>query len=187
MHHVAGLEFPAQLTGRGVDGVEISVTAAEINCALRHYRAGEKNIESIGDGLVFRPHPVQALGLKAAFPTGGKFPARPARARVEGVKFSVVTQRINHAVAHRRARRRRTAGGVLPKLPSVRRVDRVDVAVVAAEIDHPVMPDRRGNNPVAGREFPFDPVEGTRCRARVHSGVRRTAPEHRLRRDKSGR
>ena len=53
MNDIAGFEFPLQFAGADIDGIEIAVAAAEINRALRDDRARQKDIERIGDRLVF--------------------------------------------------------------------------------------------------------------------------------------
>jgi len=52
MYDIAGLEFPAQVARDGVDRIEISVPAPEVDRALRHHRARKENIKRISDRLI---------------------------------------------------------------------------------------------------------------------------------------
>jgi hypothetical protein len=155
MDHVSCFEFPFQLAGRRVQGIEITVAAAEVDRALRYDGTGEKNVELIGHGLVLRGQAVYSLRFKAALAFRREFPPHAARLRVERVKLSVIADDIDGPVCHRGSGRHRAAGWTFPNLTTRFRIDGVDVSVVSAEIKNLVLADRRRNDAIAGRKFPF--------------------------------
>src|ERR1700704_4351062 len=141
MHDFAGFEFPFQLAGNGVERVQVSVPASEINRALRDHRTRQENVVLIDDRLGLRLEAVNSFRFEPALTAGGEFPFYRAGLRIERVKFSVIAGRVNDSVRDRGSAGRRAARGPLPNLAAGLGIDRVDVAVVAAEVEHLVLPD----------------------------------------------
>ena len=181
MHDIAGPEFPAQLTRVSVQRIEISVAAAEVNCAVHHCGTGKKDVERIGKGLVFRLPTMQAFRFETALPFRGKFPFHRTALRVERVEFSVVAADVNRAVVDRRSARHRPTRGGLPNLLPALRIHRIDIPVVTSEVDDLVLYHRRTDDTRSGREFPLHAMKLARRRSGIYAGVRGVAAEHRLR------
>ena len=163
------------------------VTAPEVDRALHHDRAREKDIERISHRLVLRLQPIQSLRFETPLAARRELPSDRAGAGIERIQFPVVANRVERSVDHRRSRWRRPARGLFPNLPPGLGSDGIDVPVVAAKIDDTVAPDWRRDDPIAGRKFPFDPMKLARRRTRIHPGMRRITAKHRLRLANSAR
>src|SRR5687768_14783259 len=159
----------------------MAVAASEVNGALRDYRAGEKDIELIGNRLVFRLEAVYSFGLKPPLASGRELPFDGASLRIQRIKFAVVTTGVDNPIRNCRRRRNRSACLAFPNLPPGFSLDGVDVSVVPAEVERLVVEDRRRDHAIARREFPFYAMKLTRCLAGIGPGMRRIAPEHCLR------
>src|SRR5690242_21266559 len=72
--HIAGFELPVQFPTIGINTIDKSVAASEINRAISYHRTGQKNVERIGDGLILRLHTVQSFRLEPSLAARGEFP-----------------------------------------------------------------------------------------------------------------
>src|SRR5689334_15105493 len=66
MDNVAGLEFPFQRAGPGVDRIDISVSASEVYRFLGYNRARQVNVILVGNCLILWLESVYAFGFKAS-------------------------------------------------------------------------------------------------------------------------
>ena len=121
----------------------MSVTAPEVDRALNHDRAREKNIERISHRLVLRLQSIQPLRFETPLTTRHELPSDRAGAGIECIQFPVVANHVKRSVDHRRSRWRRPARGLFPNLPPGLGSDGIDVPVVTAKIDDTVAPDWR--------------------------------------------